>query len=133
MLQQGGVRGEAGHDLAAAVGLKKARVQRHDMIEHRLAQVRYHPLTQPGHQVMTRVGAQRHQQGQGHQHQHGITQRRTGTGHEAAINQNPDPLANGQGDARGKYQRQPRRKENLLVRPDELPELRHHLAKTHRR
>ena len=110
-LEQGGVRGQAGDDLAGAGGLEEAYIQAQHPIEDRLAQIRDHPLADPGEQI----GA--HHDGYGHgpdhaqEEQQGAGQGRLGTDLEPRVHQVADHLAEGEHGAGGDQQGQGRQQD----------------------
>ena len=105
-MQQGGVTGQSRHNIATAIGLKKGRMQAHHMIKHCGANICTDSLAQPGNQVETDIGAQRHQDGNTHNKQHSAIEMLLGLLAKTLINDQSKPLPYRQSDTCGKYKRQ---------------------------
>ena len=118
-LQQGGVRGQAGDELAGAGGLEEAHVQPQHPGEDRHADVGDHPFADPAQQPGARQDGRRHGQHHRQEEQQGAVEGVCGTGLEPGVHHLADHLAKGEHGTRGYQQGQDREHHLCQVGADE--------------
>ena len=114
-LQQSGIRGQARHDLAAAIELEITRVQSHDVVEHGLAQVGADPLAQPRHEVEPDECTHRDGGGYGDQQADSAGQVGAVTVAESLVDEHLQAPPHGQGGTGGEQQRDTRPRQAQFV------------------
>ena len=120
-LDQRGIRGQPGQDFARLGDLEETRAELQDMGEHVAAQVRHHPLPDPGDQIGAEEGRRREHHDDAEQDDEGGVQHGGIVAGDAVIDEMAQPEADAEHRARRDYERD--------GGPGGLPPVRHEIAR----
>ena len=98
-MQHRGVGGKPGLDFQRPVLFEKARVKVNQVVEHFLANIRHHPLANPGHQVESRKRTKGQAEHQDEEQTDGLGQVLRRLRGEALVHQNTQTLPQAEGYA----------------------------------
>ena len=120
-LDQGGIRRQPRQDLARLGDLEETRAELQDVGEHVAAQVRHHPLPDPGDQIGAEKGRRREHRDDAEQDDEGGVQHGGIVAGNAVIDEMAQPQADAEHRARRDYERD--------ARAGGLPPVRHEIAR----
>ena len=121
-MQDRRVRGQTRDDLARALVLEISGVQAHETAKHRVAQIGADSLTEPGNEVEAKKSADRDRGGDQQNKAQGGRQRLRIAAGETAIDQQLQPLAQGQRRGCGEHKSQSGPRQAPSIRRQIRPE-----------
>ena len=121
-LQNRGVGGQAGQNLAGPVDLEISRREGDNPVEDGTAHIRHHPLADPGDQKKAGVGGAGEHYNHTQQHQYGLVEQCRVAGREALVHQHAQALAQRQHRAGGHDQRCRGQTHLQAIGPHEAPQ-----------